>query len=221
MFYKKFGKRVFDVTASLFGIVFLSPIIVLGWLSSSISTCSNGMFIQRRVGVNGKLFNVYKLKTMNDPKSSVSSITALNTQRITLVGKYLRKFKLDELPQLVNVLLGDMSFVGPRPDVPGYADKLSGDLALVTESLPGITGYATLYFKYEEDLLSSVASPQDFNDNIIYPLKSHLNLRYLNEYTFISDMKILMQTITGKRYLNITPLRSQQDCIDLLKEVSC
>ncbi|CDT49766.1 sugar transferase [Vibrio coralliirubri] len=221
MFYRKFGKRIFDIIASSLGLILLSPLILLGWILASLSTFSNGIFTQQRVGANGKLFNVYKLKTMSDAKSNVSSVTALNTKRITKVGKQLRKFKLDELPQLVNVLLGDMSFVGPRPDVPGYADTLNGELSLVAEALPGITGYATLYFKNEEDILSDSKSPQDFNDNIIYPLKSHLNLRYLKEYTFFSDMKIIIQTVTSKDCLSIVPLRNQQDCIALFEEISC
>jgi lipopolysaccharide/colanic/teichoic acid biosynthesis glycosyltransferase len=123
------------------------------------------------------------------------SITTAADNRITPVGRFLRRFKLDELPQLWNVLIGNMSFVGPRPDVPGYADKLQGDARKILELRPGITGPATLYFRNEEDLLASASNPKEYSDTVIWPKKVELNLAYLEHWGFWKDLGYLLITI--------------------------
>ncbi|PQJ66271.1 sugar transferase [Photobacterium angustum] len=216
-------KKIFDLFFSFIGLIFLWPVILFGWIASSISTRSNGFFLQKRVGVNGKVFHVIKLKTMTDTKSDFSSITALNTKRITKVGALLRKTKIDELPQLINVFLGQMSFVGPRPDVEGYADKLTGNERKVLSFKPGITGKATIYFKYEEELLQSAENPQNFNDSIVYPLKTKINLEYAEHASIIKDVDIILQTVIGKSIYSetIIPFTSTHECIDKLESYKC
>lgn len=216
-------KRFFDFLFSLFGVLFLWPFIFIGWMAASISTRSNGFFIQKRIGLRSCEFNVIKLKTMTNTSHSVSSITALNETRITSVGRILRKSKLDELPQLFNVLLGQMSFVGPRPDVAGYADKLNGKDRDILLLRPGITGAATIYFKNEEELLNSVDNPKIFNDDIIYPLKTKINLEYSHNATIKSDFDLIIQTVLNKSLYStsIKPLSSASECINKLESYKC
>lgn len=216
-------KRFFDLLVSCIGLLFLWPFILIGWIAASISTRSNGFFIQKRIGLGCCEFNVIKLKTMTNTSHSVSSITALNETRITSVGRILRKSKLDELPQLFNVLLGQMSFVGPRPDVAGYADKLKGKDRDILFLRPGITGAATIYFKNEEELLNSVDDPKIFNDDVIYPLKTKINLEYSNNATIKSDFDLIIQTVLNKSLYStsIKPLSSASECINKLESYKC
>lgn len=217
------NKCLFDVIGSSLGILILWPLIFIGWLVASISTRSNGFFIQKRIGISGREFNVIKLKTMKNTIGTVSSITALNENRITSVGRVLRKYKLDELPQLFNVVLGQMSFVGPRPDVAGYADKLNGKDRDILLLRPGITGAATIYFKNEEDLLNSIDDPKIFNDDIIYPLKTKINLEYYNNATIKSDLDLIIQTVINKSLYSesIKPFSSASECINKLESYKC
>lgn len=189
------GKRLFDIFFSLIGIICFSWLIFISWIAVSISTKSNGFFFQKRVGQNGKIFNVIKLKTMRDVSVPVTTITQDSDPRITKMGKFFRKTKIDELPQLFNVLIGDMSFVGPRPDVPGYADKLTGNNRLILAIKPGITGPASIAYKNEEEILSSVDNPQKYNDEVIYPNKIKLNLEYIENWSLISDIKYIVKTV--------------------------
>lgn len=208
-------KKIFDYLVALLGLVFLFPLIFLGIIASSVSTRSFGIFSQRRVGLHGKEFKVYKLKTMHDISGVPSSITALNESRITKTGHFLRRFKLDELPQIFNILKGDMSFVGPRPDVKGYVDNLQGSDRKLLNIKPGITGYASIYFSNEEQLLRTVADPKDFNDNVVFPLKVRLNLEYHSNATVLSDVELILITIFGRcpfSKISITPFRSEQEC---------
>ncbi|MGY2575703.1 sugar transferase [Vibrio sp. C8] len=223
MIYRSGGKRLFDLFFSFSGLVILFPLVILGWIAASVSTRSNGFYVQKRIGQHGKLIRVYKLKTMLDSPLKYSSVTALNESRITATGNFLRKLKLDELPQLMNVLLGNMSFVGPRPDVPGYADKLEDKDRSLLVIKPGITGYATLFFKYEEQILKEVVNPQYFNDSVIYPLKVKLNLEYLDMYSLKSDLGLIMQTVSGKNFEGqlVVPLRNEKQCLDLLDKYKC
>lgn len=216
-------KRLFDVLVSFLGIIILWPFILIGWIASSISTRSNGFFIQKRIGLGGLFFKVIKLKTMMDSDQEVSSITALNENRVTPVGHMLRKYKLDELPQLFNVLLGDMSFVGPRPDVAGYADKLTGRERDILLLRPGITGAATIYFKYEEELLKSTDDPKKVNDEIIFPLKAKINLEYADKATVMSDIDLIIQTLINKSIFSSTikPFLSVSDCKEKLESYKC
>lgn len=192
-----FGKRLFDIIVSMIAISLLSWLIFLAWVLSSIETRSNGFFLQKRVGRNGKIFNIIKIKTMKPSSSNSSSVTTSKDSRITRLGRFWRKTKIDELPQLINVLKGDMSFVGPRPDVPGYADELKGADRVILSIRPGITGPASIAFKNEEEILSKQIDAQRYNDEVIYPQKVKLNLKYIEEWSLINDIKYIFKTILG------------------------
>jgi len=153
------------------------------------------LFRQKRVGQNGELFTIYKFRTMTNRPTAGTSITVAGDARVTAFGKWLRRFKLDELPQLLNVLKGDMSFVGPRPDVPGYLDRLQGEEARLRELRPGITGPASLAFRNEEDLLAEAPDPVAFNDRVLFPEKVRLNLEYMKRISFSSDVGYILKTM--------------------------
>lgn len=188
-------KRLFDATLSFFGLVLSAWLIVIGWFIASIETRSNGFFLQKRIGQYGKPFSVIKIKTMYDRRKDDSTVTTLNDQRITKSGMFFRRSKIDELPQLFNVLVGDMSFVGPRPDVPGYADKLSVEDQIILTLRPGVTGPATLKYRDEETLLASQQDPEKYNREVIYPDKVRINKDYILNYSFFSDLHYIFQTI--------------------------
>ncbi|PTL32768.1 sugar transferase [Prevotella sp. oral taxon 376] len=201
-------KTVFDRLMSLVGLVCLSPVLLI--ISILIKMKMPGgpvLFRQKRVGKNGKLFTVYKFRSMTVKEeastasrgSEAASIASKEQSRITPLGEKLRKYKLDELPELWNVLKGDMSFVGPRPDVPGYADKLEGESRNVLKLKPGITGPASLKYRDEEYLLAIVDNPQKYNDEVIFPDKVRLNLYYLQHYSFIKDIQMIVCTVLGKK----------------------
>jgi len=193
-------KRFIDIVFSLLGLVILSWLIILLWLIATINTKSNGLFIQKRVGRYGKLFNLIKIKTMKNNHRINSTVTTETDSRITRSGKILRKTKLDELPTLWNVFIGEMSLVGPRPDVPGYADNLTGKDRMILNMRPGITGLATIEFANEEILLAKVDNPVKYNDEIIYPRKVELNLYYINNWSLWLDFKIIIKTIYRLNY---------------------
>lgn len=190
-------KRIFDIAVSLFGLVLLWPVISLAFLVAAMETKSNGFFLQRRVGKHGKVYNVFKIKTMKQIDSFQSTVTTTHDPRITLSGAFFRKSKIDELPQLLNVLLGQMSLVGPRPDVEGYADLLQGEDRVILELAPGITGPATLKYRDEEVLLSSQENPKRYNDEVIWPDKIKINKAYIQNWSFITDIKYLIETLRG------------------------
>ena len=148
-----------------------------------------------RLGWHGRLFNVTKFRTMQVGSDRFGSVTVASDKRITPIGKILRRTKLDEFPQLWNVLLGHMSFVGPRPDVPGYADQLQGEDRRVLELRPGITGPATLLFRNEEELLALAEDPTRFNDEVVFPEKVRLNLAYLDTWSFWKDIGYILATV--------------------------
>lgn len=152
-------------------------------------------YCQKRVGRFGNLFTCVKFRTMYLGSDALGSITSASDVRITPIGKFLRKFKLDEFPQLFNVLIGKMSFVGPRPDVPGYADKLSGDNRDILSLRPGITGPASIYFRNEERLLAAQTDPKAYNDSVLWPAKVALNLAYLRNWSFWRDIGYILVTI--------------------------
>lgn len=193
--FDKFIKRSFDLVFSLLGLIFFSWLIILAFVIASIETKSNGFFIQKRVGKDGKIFNVIKIKTMKPIKGLNSTVTTSNDLRITKSGKFFRKTKIDELPQLINVLLGQMSFVGPRPDVPGYADKLVGEDRIILSVRPGITGPATIKYRNEEELLARVEDPEKYNKEVIYPDKVRINKEYVQNYSFWKDIVYIIKTI--------------------------
>jgi len=187
-------KRIFDLVFSFIGIViFLLPILIL-IVISTISTKKFGLFSQRRVGQHARMFTMYKIRTMRCHHDE-NFITTANDQRITSVGKYLRNHKLDEIPQLYNVLIGNMSFVGPRPDVVGYADKLKNNDRIILSVKPGITGPATLKFRNEEELLAQQANPKEYNDTVIWNQKIKINRTYIENWTFLGDLKSIFDTI--------------------------
>jgi lipopolysaccharide/colanic/teichoic acid biosynthesis glycosyltransferase len=188
-------KHTFDLSASFFGLITTWWIIILAWIIASIETKSNGFFIQKRVGRSGKLFYVIKIKTMQSVAGIDTTITTSNDKRITKSGMFFRKTKIDELPQLWNVFKGEMSFVGPRPDIPGYADKLKGEDRFILDLKPGITGPASLKYANEEELLSMVDNPKKYNDQIIFPDKVKINLEYYYNNSFFGDLKLIFRTI--------------------------
>ncbi len=190
-------KNLFDFILAFIGLFFTLWIIIIAWIVSSIETKSNGFFIQRRVGKDGVLFNVIKIKTMKKVQGVNTTVTASDDVRITKSGKFFRDTKIDELPQLLNVLIGDMSFVGPRPDVEGYADKLEGDDRVVLSIRPGITGPATIKYKNEEEILSKEKNPQEYNDTIIWPDKVKINKEYIKNWSLKKDIEYIMKTIKG------------------------
>ena len=193
-----FIKSLFDRGASLFGLIFLFPVLII--ISILIRIKMPGgpvIFKQKRVGQYGRLFTMYKFRSMTVAHSG-SSISVKGESRITPLGAVLRKYKLDELPELWNVLIGDMSFVGPRPDVPGYADRLEGEHRRILLLKPGITGPASLKYRNEEELLAEQKEPQKCNDEFLFPDKVRINIEYLDSWSFWNDIKIIIYTVLGK-----------------------
>ena len=190
-------KRLFDAVASGVGLLLVSWLIGLSWLLAKWDTGTSGFFVQERVGQHGRRFHVIKLRTMRAQSGVVTTVTTAGDARITPLGRLFRKTKLDELPQLINVLKGDMSFVGPRPDVPGYADALEADDRIILTVRPGITGPATLAYRDEEALLASVPNPEAYNREVIWPDKVRLNREYVENWSFWRDMFYIWVTVTG------------------------
>lgn len=192
-------KYLFDKSASFVGLLLLWPVLLMTAILIKMKMPDGPvMFIQQRVGRHGKMFRIYKFRTMTVDHGG-SSVSVRGESRITPLGVHLRRWKLDELPELWNVLRGDMSFVGPRPDVPGYADQLQGDDRRMLELRPGITGPATLKYRNEEELLASVDDPIRYNDEVVFPDKVRLNLYYLDNYSFLKDMQMIACTLLGKK----------------------
>ena len=193
-----FLKFIFDRGASLFGLIFLFPVLIIVGILICIKMPGGPIiFKQRRVGQYGRLFTMYKFRSMTVAHSG-SSVSVKGESRITPLGAVLRKYKLDELPELWNVLIGDMSFVGPRPDVPGYADKLEGEDRRMLLLKPGITGPASLKYRNEEELLAKQENPQEYNDKVLFPDKVRLNIEYLDNCSFSNDIKFIIYTVLGK-----------------------
>lgn len=204
-------KRLFDIFASFFGLLFLWPVLLIVAIMVKIKMPGGpAFFVQKRVGKGGKLFNCHKFRTMT-VKHNGSTVSVAGDSRITPFGAVLRHYKLDELPGLWDVLIGNMSFVGPRPDVPGYADKLTGDDRDVLKLRPGITGPATLKYRLEDEMISDyVAKRQaegdkrpmqeiatEYNDKVIYPDKVRINCYYYRNYSFWKDIEMIFATVLG------------------------
>lgn len=188
-------KWLFDRIMALMGLIILSLLLLIVAMLIAVKMPGGPvLFKQKRVGRNGKLFTMVKFRSMTVAHNG-SSVSVAGESRITPLGAKLRKYKVDELPELWNVLKGDMSFVGPRPDVPGYADKLEGDDRVVLNLRPGITGPASLKYRDEEELLSQVDNPQKYNDEVIFPDKVRINKEYYYNRTFCGDVKIILETI--------------------------
>ena len=219
-------KFLFDRLVSLIGLLVLWPVLVAVAVLVKVKMPGGpAFFVQKRVGKDGKLFDCHKFRTMK-VKHNGSTVSVAGDSRITPLGAKLRHYKLDELPGLWDVLIGNMSFVGPRPDVPGYADRLMGDDRDVLKLRPGITGPATLKYRLEDEMLSDVRSlvqgsrfkvqgplltqeqidsmsDQDlavwFNDNVIYPDKVRINCYYYRHYSFVKDIQMILCTVLGKK----------------------
>tara|TARA_B100001029_G_C15057127_1_gene455282 strand:- start:458 stop:1045 length:588 start_codon:yes stop_codon:yes gene_type:complete len=194
------NKRVFDFCASFLGLVILLPLLFLISFAIKISSSGPVFFLQKRVGKDGKLFTLIKYRSMMTNHRSKNTTTAKGDKRITGIGIFLRKYKLDELPELWNVLKGEMSLVGPRPDVPGYADNLKGEDRKILKLRPGITGTASLKYANEEEILAKQDNPQKYNDEVIFPDKVKINLEYYYNHSIWLDIKIIFATIFRKSY---------------------
>lgn len=177
-------KRIFDLLFSIVGLLFFGWMILLVLLIASMDTRSFGIFTQTRIGQNGKKFKIFKIKSMLDGNKSISKC-----------GYFLRKKKLDELPQLFNIILGHMSFVGPRPDVAGYYNSLQGEERLILKLKPGLTSEASLKYFDEEFLLQQQENPKEYNDTVIFPDKVKLNLDYYYNNSLLGDIKIIYKTL--------------------------
>lgn len=188
-------KRVFDLFFSSFCLTATWWLIMGAWIAATIDTKSNGFFIQKRVGRNGKIFHIIKLKTMRPIADHETTVTLRGDLRITPLGSFFRRTKIDELPQLWNVLCGDMSFVGPRPDVPGFADLLQGEACAMLSISPGITGPATLKYRNEEVILSEQADPELYNREVIWPDKVCINLEYIRSWSLRRDIRYILETV--------------------------
>lgn len=192
-------KYIFDRVMAFIGLVILWPVLLVVAILIKVKMPGGPViFRQKRVGRNGRLFTMYKFRSMTVGHGG-SSVSVAGESRITPLGAKLRHYKLDELPELWNVLIGDMSFVGPRPDVPGYADQLKGADREVLKLRPGITGPASLKYRDEEDLLAGKDNPQKYNDEVIFPDKVRINLYYLHHYSFLKDIEMIFCTVLGRR----------------------
>lgn len=190
-------KFLFDRIVSFLGLLFLWPLLIMiALLIRAKMSGGPALFKQQRVGKDAKLFTMYKFRSMTVGHGG-SSVSVAGESRITPLGAVLRKYKLDELPELWNVFVGDMSFVGPRPDVPGYADKLTGEDRLILKLRPGITGPASLKYRNEEEILSQVDDPIRYNNEVIYPDKVRINLEYYKHHTFLGDIRYIFETVFG------------------------
>lgn len=190
-------KFLFDRIVSLLGLLLLWPVlIVIALLIRAKMPGGPALFRQQRVGKDARVFTMYKFRSMTVGHGG-SSVSVAGESRIPPFGAVLRKYKLDELPELWNVFIGDMSFVGPRPDVPGYADKLTGEDRLILNLRPGITGPASLKYRNEEEILSQVDDPIRYNDEVIYPDKVRINLEYYKHHTFRGDLRFIFETVFG------------------------
>jgi lipopolysaccharide/colanic/teichoic acid biosynthesis glycosyltransferase len=193
-----FTKRIFDIITSFLGLLIFAPALLCIALLIKFKMPGPVFFTQTRVGRKGNLFKMVKFRTMLVNHGG-NTISVKGESRITPFGSFLRKYKLDELPELWNVLKGEMSFVGPRPDVPGYADKLTGEDRKILELRPGITGPASMKYAVEEEILSKQKNPVKYNDEVIFPDKVRINLNYFKHRSFWLDIKIIVFTIAGKK----------------------
>jgi len=187
-------KRIFDVIASFFGLLILSPFLLVAGLLVKFSSEGPVLFTQERIGRNGIPFTIFKFRTMFVDHGG-SSVSVRGEKRITPVGAVLRRFKIDEFPELWNILIGDMSFVGPRPDMPEYIARLQGEQREMLSLRPGLTSPASIKYAREEELLSMVPDPLKHFDEVIWPDKMRMNMEYIKRRTFIGDIVLILRTV--------------------------
>ncbi len=193
----KISKRLFDIFFSLLGLILISPFLIIVSIIIKITSEGPVFFLQERLGQYEKPFFIYKFRTMViNAESLGKQITVKGDNRITKVGKVLRRYKIDEFPQLINVLLGEMSFVGPRPEVKKYVDLYTNDQKEIFKVKPGITDYASLEYRNENDLLSTVEDPEAYYINTIMQDKIKLNKKYIEKNNLFIDVKIILNTIS-------------------------
>ena len=204
---QQLAKRALDLAIAGSAVVALALPMALIGAAVRLSSPGPALFRQTRVGRHGRLFRVAKFRTMSAAGEAGTCVTVKGDSRITRLGAHLRRWKLDELPQLLNVLSGDMSLVGPRPDVPGYADRLAGEDRQILELRPGVTGPATLLFRNEEALLASAPDPVAYNDQVIYPRKVRANIEYLRAWSVTRDLRLILVTVAPalNRWLRAVP----------------
>ena len=188
-------KRIFDIISSLFGLILLSPFIIIIAILIKLDSKGPIFFKQVRVTKNGREFKIFKYRTMKIGSDKYSQITVGKDSRITKIGDFLRKYKLDEIPQLINVLIGDMSLVGPRPEVPKYIALYTEEQREILKVRAGITDYASIEFSNENDILANEADPEKAYIEKIMPRKIELNKKYLSEISVMTDIKIILLTI--------------------------
>ena len=188
-------KRLFDIILSFVGIIILIPVFIIVSILIKIDSPGPIFFLQERVGLNGKLFKIIKFRSMKINHNNSLKVTIGNDKRITSIGKKIRKYKIDEIPELINVFIGDMSLVGPRPDVPGYADLLVGENRNILKLRPGITSRASIKYAKEEIILLNEDDPIVYNNNIIFPDKVKMNLNYYYNNNIWIDIKIIFATL--------------------------
>ena len=190
------AKRLFDIIFSITGIIILSPFLLLISIVIILTSAGGAFYRQVRVGKNSKEFKLIKFRTMRAGADKSGQLTVgMRDSRITVIGYYLRKYKLDELPQLFNVFIGDMSFVGPRPEVPRYVALYDAEQKTVLNVKPGITDYASIVYSEENELLAKAENPEELYITKVMPAKLKLNLRYINEMSLATDLKIILKTI--------------------------
>ena len=196
MVYKKYIKRIFDFIASFVGLILLSPLFLIVAFLIKKEDGGSIFFRQTRVGQNGKFFKIYKFRTMVENAENLGAqVTKGDDPRITRIGKVLRKYKIDELPQLINVLKGEMSLVGPRPEVPKYVEAFKEDYKEILKVKPGITDYASLEYKDENELLKNINNPEEIYLKQILPEKIKYYKRYIKDISFWTDLKLIFRTI--------------------------
>lgn len=188
-------KRAFDLILSITGLFFTGWLIIVSAVIARFDTKLSGFFRQERVGQKGKIFKIFKLRSMKHVAGVTTTVSTDNDPRITSIGRFWRKSKIDELPQLINVLIGNMSFVGPRPDVSGFADILEGEDRVILSIKPGITGPASIKYKNEEEILSNEDNPEKYNREVIWPDKISINKEYIKKWSFLKDIKYLLYTV--------------------------
>ncbi|MEY8848337.1 sugar transferase [Psychroserpens sp. XS_ASV72] len=184
-------KRLFDIVLSLMLLPFLIVPMILFIVIATFDIGKSGLFFQKRIGQHGKPFNIFKIRTLKPEKHILGKLDLSATS----FGKFLRRYKLDELPQLFNVIFGHMSFVGPRPDIPGFADELKGEDRIILLVKPGVTGPATLKYKDEEKILAEQVDPEKYNRTIIWPDKVKINKKYIQNYSFYLDLNFILKSI--------------------------